>query len=164
MHDFIIKWWVIKLSKTHLCVVSLEISHWNVHCFTLGSLRMDQWLYFAFYGQMISYPCSMKLNNVGKRCPVIYFRMPFHRFELAFIHHIDTQNIDLCHQYVWAMHRGDSNIFLRPKWSRMLWHHQSRRSTGAGTWNDSLIVVRIQNTKPENRCYFAGKIVKRIIL
>ena len=35
MHVIIIKWWIIEPSKTiHFYAISLEINHWNVHCFT----------------------------------------------------------------------------------------------------------------------------------
>ena len=61
---FIIKWWIIKLWKTvYFCTSSLEINHWNVHCFTPVTLSAAMCL-LQVPGTWYEFPCRMHINFI----------------------------------------------------------------------------------------------------
>ena len=65
MQVILIKQWIIKLLKTlYFCTSSLEINHWNVHCFTpvvMGGFLVPQHYSDVITGAMVSQITSLTI-------------------------------------------------------------------------------------------------------
>ena len=133
MHVIIIQWWLIKPRKTiSFCAISLEINHWNVHCFTPVSTILILLIHTDFVWSCISVFLQHKARHI---LPNLVSVQHTNTFLQAFIQFFRRNNIAFTKwnhlMVIQIHHKNCQTVFAKYLCDEIL---QQNRSPNAWLW------------------------------